>query len=183
MSLCLEDSALSKGLLSLLFSLHVLFKSTASLLLELSQDIHSCLGDIDQVRYQIMWDAVTKLKCCREFVPKCGWRSGNENIATWSLFTRFSSLSMTPNEYKRDRKRMDAQHHYQLCFILPFFLPGCGGRKAVALCYCQHENSNDSSSKWFPPPTTPSYEVTFITIVMFVISNSSCRSCLKRTRC
>uniref|UniRef100_A0A3Q2XTV3 FA complementation group I n=1 Tax=Hippocampus comes TaxID=109280 RepID=A0A3Q2XTV3_HIPCM len=47
-SLCLEDSALSKGLLSLLFSLHVLFKSPASLLLELCQDIHSHLGDIDQ---------------------------------------------------------------------------------------------------------------------------------------
>ncbi|XP_061825932.1 Fanconi anemia group I protein isoform X2 [Nerophis lumbriciformis] len=43
-----EDSALSKGLLSLLFSLHVLFKSPASLLLELCQDIHSHLGDIDQ---------------------------------------------------------------------------------------------------------------------------------------
>uniref|UniRef100_A0A3Q2XV84 FA complementation group I n=1 Tax=Hippocampus comes TaxID=109280 RepID=A0A3Q2XV84_HIPCM len=42
------DSALSKGLLSLLFSLHVLFKSPASLLLELCQDIHSHLGDIDQ---------------------------------------------------------------------------------------------------------------------------------------
>ncbi|XP_061678142.1 Fanconi anemia group I protein isoform X2 [Syngnathoides biaculeatus] len=43
-----EDSALSKGLLSLLFSLHILFKSSASLLLELCQDIHSQLGDIDQ---------------------------------------------------------------------------------------------------------------------------------------
>ncbi|XP_054633293.1 Fanconi anemia group I protein isoform X2 [Dunckerocampus dactyliophorus] len=43
-----EDPALSKGLLSLLFSLHVLFKSPASLLLELCQDIHSHLGDIDQ---------------------------------------------------------------------------------------------------------------------------------------
>ncbi|XP_061629167.1 Fanconi anemia group I protein [Phyllopteryx taeniolatus] len=43
-----EDSALSKGLLALLFSLHVLFKSPASLLLELCQDIHSQLGDIDQ---------------------------------------------------------------------------------------------------------------------------------------
>lgn len=45
----LEDSAFSKGLLSLLFSLHVLYKSPASLLLELCQDIHSQLGDIDQV--------------------------------------------------------------------------------------------------------------------------------------
>uniref|UniRef100_A0A3Q3A1Z5 FA complementation group I n=1 Tax=Kryptolebias marmoratus TaxID=37003 RepID=A0A3Q3A1Z5_KRYMA len=43
-----EDSAFSKGLLSLLFSLHVLYKSSASLLLELCQDIHSQLGDIDQ---------------------------------------------------------------------------------------------------------------------------------------
>ncbi|XP_075996849.1 Fanconi anemia group I protein [Genypterus blacodes] len=43
-----EDSALSKGLLSLLFNLHVLYKSPASLLLELCQDIHSQLGDIDQ---------------------------------------------------------------------------------------------------------------------------------------
>ncbi|KAM9815831.1 Fanconi anemia group I protein isoform 1-T1 [Syngnathus typhle] len=43
-----EDSALSKGLLSLLFSLHVLFKSPTSLLLELCQDIHSHLGDIDE---------------------------------------------------------------------------------------------------------------------------------------
>lgn len=44
-----EDSALSKGLLALLFNLHVLYKSPASLLLELCQDIHSQLGDIDQV--------------------------------------------------------------------------------------------------------------------------------------
>ncbi|XP_038562542.1 Fanconi anemia group I protein isoform X1 [Micropterus salmoides] len=43
-----EDSALSKGLLSLLFNLHILYKSPVSLLLELCQDIHSQLGDIDQ---------------------------------------------------------------------------------------------------------------------------------------
>ncbi|XP_074533359.1 Fanconi anemia group I protein isoform X1 [Halichoeres trimaculatus] len=43
-----EDSSFSKGLLSLLFSLHVLYKSPVSLLLELCQDIHSHLGDIDQ---------------------------------------------------------------------------------------------------------------------------------------
>ncbi|KAM7414315.1 hypothetical protein PAMA_019233 [Pampus argenteus] len=44
-----EDSAFSKGLLSLLFNLHVLYKSPVSLLLELCQDIHSQLGDIDQL--------------------------------------------------------------------------------------------------------------------------------------
>uniref|UniRef100_A0A671Y8D9 FA complementation group I n=1 Tax=Sparus aurata TaxID=8175 RepID=A0A671Y8D9_SPAAU len=43
----LEDSAFSKGLLSLLFNLHVLYKSPVSLLLELCQDIHSQRGDID----------------------------------------------------------------------------------------------------------------------------------------
>nr|XP_061812726.1 Fanconi anemia group I protein-like isoform X2 [Nerophis lumbriciformis] len=43
-----EDTALCKGLLSLLFSLHVLLKSPSSLLLELCQDIHSHLGDIDE---------------------------------------------------------------------------------------------------------------------------------------
>ncbi|XP_035520760.1 Fanconi anemia group I protein isoform X2 [Morone saxatilis] len=43
-----EDSAFAKGLLSLLFNLHVLYKSPVSLLLELCQDIHSQLGDIDQ---------------------------------------------------------------------------------------------------------------------------------------
>uniref|UniRef100_A0A8C7NRF2 FA complementation group I n=1 Tax=Oncorhynchus mykiss TaxID=8022 RepID=A0A8C7NRF2_ONCMY len=43
-----EDIAFSKGLLSLLFSLHVLYKSPVSLLWELCQDIHSQLGDIDQ---------------------------------------------------------------------------------------------------------------------------------------
>uniref|UniRef100_A0A6Q2Z3W9 FA complementation group I n=1 Tax=Esox lucius TaxID=8010 RepID=A0A6Q2Z3W9_ESOLU len=42
------NAAFSKGLLSLLFSLHVLYKSPVSLLLELCQDIHSQLGDIDQ---------------------------------------------------------------------------------------------------------------------------------------
>uniref|UniRef100_A0A671Y700 FA complementation group I n=1 Tax=Sparus aurata TaxID=8175 RepID=A0A671Y700_SPAAU len=45
-----EDSAFSKGLLSLLFNLHVLYKSPVSLLLELCQDIHSQRGDIDPVR-------------------------------------------------------------------------------------------------------------------------------------
>ncbi|KAM6125709.1 Fanconi anemia group I protein [Phoenicopterus ruber ruber] len=44
----LEDIACCKGLLSLLFNLHVLFKSPVSLLRELAQDIHACLGDIDQ---------------------------------------------------------------------------------------------------------------------------------------
>lgn len=45
-----EDSPFCKGLLSLLFSLHVLYKSPVSLLLELCQDIHGQLGDIDEVR-------------------------------------------------------------------------------------------------------------------------------------
>uniref|UniRef100_H2M7Z4 FA complementation group I n=1 Tax=Oryzias latipes TaxID=8090 RepID=H2M7Z4_ORYLA len=43
-----EDSAFSKGMLSLLFNLHVLYKSPVGLLLELCQDIHSQLGDIDE---------------------------------------------------------------------------------------------------------------------------------------
>ncbi|KAM6257782.1 Fanconi anemia group I protein isoform 1-T1 [Porphyrio hochstetteri] len=44
----LEDLACCKGLLSLLFSLHVLYRSPVGLLRELAQDIHACLGDIDQ---------------------------------------------------------------------------------------------------------------------------------------
>ncbi|XP_066558133.1 Fanconi anemia group I protein [Amia ocellicauda] len=44
----LEDVQFCKGLLSLLFSLHVLYKSPVSVLRELCQDIHSQLGDIDQ---------------------------------------------------------------------------------------------------------------------------------------
>lgn len=44
-----EDISLTKGLLSLLFNLHVLYKSPVSLLWEMCQDIHSQLGDIDQV--------------------------------------------------------------------------------------------------------------------------------------
>ncbi|KAK3558477.1 hypothetical protein QTP86_018127 [Hemibagrus guttatus] len=43
-----EDISFNKGLLSLLFSLHVFYKSPVSLLWELCQDIHSQLGDIDQ---------------------------------------------------------------------------------------------------------------------------------------
>ncbi|XP_062847269.1 Fanconi anemia group I protein [Trichomycterus rosablanca] len=43
-----EDISFSKGLLSLLFNLHVLYKSPVSLLWEMCQDIHSQLGDIDQ---------------------------------------------------------------------------------------------------------------------------------------
>ncbi|CAL8260390.1 unnamed protein product [Merluccius merluccius] len=43
-----EDIAFTKGLLSLLFSLHALYKSPVSLLLELCQDVHSQLGDIDE---------------------------------------------------------------------------------------------------------------------------------------
>ncbi|NWH63609.1 FANCI protein, partial [Geococcyx californianus] len=44
----LEDITCCKGLLSLLFSLHIQYKSPVSLLRELAQDIHACLGDIDQ---------------------------------------------------------------------------------------------------------------------------------------
>ncbi|CAK6972607.1 Fanconi anemia group I protein [Scomber scombrus] len=43
-----EDSAFCKGLLSLLFNLHVLYKTPVSLFLDLCRDIHSQLGDIDQ---------------------------------------------------------------------------------------------------------------------------------------
>ncbi|OWK62170.1 Fanconi anemia group I protein [Lonchura striata] len=44
----LLDPASQQGLLSLLFSVHVLYKSPVGLLRELAQDIHACLGDIDQ---------------------------------------------------------------------------------------------------------------------------------------
>ncbi|XP_072889339.1 Fanconi anemia group I protein isoform X1 [Hemitrygon akajei] len=44
----LEDVQFCKGLMSMMFSLHVLCKSPVSLLQELSRDIHSRLGDIDQ---------------------------------------------------------------------------------------------------------------------------------------
>nr|XP_006139350.1 Fanconi anemia group I protein [Pelodiscus sinensis] len=44
----LEDAPCCRGLLTLLFSLHVLYKSPASLLRDLAQDIHAHLGDIDQ---------------------------------------------------------------------------------------------------------------------------------------
>uniref|UniRef100_A0A8B9K3E1 FA complementation group I n=1 Tax=Astyanax mexicanus TaxID=7994 RepID=A0A8B9K3E1_ASTMX len=43
-----EDIPFSRGLLSLLFSLHVLYKSPVSVLWEMCQDIHSALGDIDE---------------------------------------------------------------------------------------------------------------------------------------
>uniref|UniRef100_A0A8B9NZS6 FA complementation group I n=1 Tax=Apteryx owenii TaxID=8824 RepID=A0A8B9NZS6_APTOW len=42
------DIPCCKGLLTLLFNLHALYKSPVSLLRELAQDIHACLGDIDQ---------------------------------------------------------------------------------------------------------------------------------------
>ncbi|XP_036590710.1 Fanconi anemia group I protein isoform X2 [Trichosurus vulpecula] len=44
----LEDASFCKGLMNLLFSLHVLCKSPVSLLRDLSQDIHGQLGDLDQ---------------------------------------------------------------------------------------------------------------------------------------
>ncbi|XP_069840753.1 Fanconi anemia group I protein isoform X2 [Dendropsophus ebraccatus] len=44
----LEDVQFCKGIMTLLFSMHFLFKSPVSLLRELSQDIHGHLGDIDQ---------------------------------------------------------------------------------------------------------------------------------------
>ncbi|KAM8957606.1 Fanconi anemia group I protein isoform 2-T2 [Lycaon pictus] len=43
-----EDASFCKGLMNLLFSLHVLYKSPVTLLRDLSQDIHGHLGDIDQ---------------------------------------------------------------------------------------------------------------------------------------
>uniref|UniRef100_A0A452J2U3 Uncharacterized protein n=1 Tax=Gopherus agassizii TaxID=38772 RepID=A0A452J2U3_9SAUR len=46
----LEDASCCKGLLILLFNLHVLYKSPVGLLREFAQDIHAHLGDIDQVR-------------------------------------------------------------------------------------------------------------------------------------
>lgn len=45
----LEDASFCKGLMNLLFSLHVLYKSPVILLRDLSQDIHGHLGDIDEV--------------------------------------------------------------------------------------------------------------------------------------
>uniref|UniRef100_A0A671EGL1 FA complementation group I n=1 Tax=Rhinolophus ferrumequinum TaxID=59479 RepID=A0A671EGL1_RHIFE len=43
-----EDASFCKGLMNLLFSLHVLCKSPVILLRDLSQDIHGHLGDIDE---------------------------------------------------------------------------------------------------------------------------------------
>ncbi|KAK2494182.1 hypothetical protein MC885_001780, partial [Smutsia gigantea] len=43
-----DDASFCKGLMNLLFSLHVLYKSPVTLLRDLSQDIHGHLGDIDQ---------------------------------------------------------------------------------------------------------------------------------------
>ncbi|KAJ8797841.1 hypothetical protein J1605_017043 [Eschrichtius robustus] len=43
-----EDASFCKGLMNLLFSLHVLCKSPVTLLRDLSQDIHGHIGDIDQ---------------------------------------------------------------------------------------------------------------------------------------
>ncbi|XP_018620611.2 Fanconi anemia group I protein isoform X2 [Scleropages formosus] len=43
-----EDVPFCRGMLSLMFSLHALYKSPVTVLWELSQDIHSQLGDIDQ---------------------------------------------------------------------------------------------------------------------------------------
>nr|XP_038956967.1 Fanconi anemia group I protein isoform X4 [Rattus norvegicus] len=43
-----EDASFCKSLMSLFFSLHVLYKSPVTLLRDLSQDIHGQLGDIDQ---------------------------------------------------------------------------------------------------------------------------------------
>ncbi|XP_066211097.1 Fanconi anemia group I protein isoform X2 [Saccopteryx leptura] len=43
-----EDASFCKGLMNLLFSLHVSFKSPVTLLRDLSQDIHGHLGDIDE---------------------------------------------------------------------------------------------------------------------------------------
>lgn len=59
-----EDSSFCKGLLSLLFSLHILYKSPASLLLELCQDIHSQLGDIDEVNT----NTTNNLRSCLETI-------------------------------------------------------------------------------------------------------------------
>ncbi|KAM4040039.1 Fanconi anemia group I protein [Anomaloglossus baeobatrachus] len=44
----LEDVQFCKGIMTLLFNMHSLFKSPVSVLRELSQDIHGHLGDIDQ---------------------------------------------------------------------------------------------------------------------------------------
>nr|KAF6399197.1 FA complementation group I [Molossus molossus] len=43
-----EDALSCKGMMNLLFSLHVLYKSPVALLRDLSQDIHGHLGDIDE---------------------------------------------------------------------------------------------------------------------------------------
>lgn len=59
-----EDISLTKGLLSLLFNLHVLHKSPVSLLWEMCQDIHSQLGDIDQVLWPLL-KRMKSLKCAQ----------------------------------------------------------------------------------------------------------------------
>lgn len=45
----LEDSAFAKGLLSLFFNLYFALTNPINMLMELCQDIHSELGDIDPV--------------------------------------------------------------------------------------------------------------------------------------
>uniref|UniRef100_A0A672P4A0 Fanconi anemia group I protein-like n=1 Tax=Sinocyclocheilus grahami TaxID=75366 RepID=A0A672P4A0_SINGR len=72
-----EDISLTKGLLSLLFNLHVLYKSPVSLLWEMCQDIHSQLGDIDQVLLDV-----------------CHWCSRSANHSPSSYQTFLLSLYM-----------------------------------------------------------------------------------------
>lgn len=59
-----EDSSFSKGLLSLLFNLQVLSKSPVNLLLQLCQDIHSQLGDIDEVNINTLVKYAQAIRAC-----------------------------------------------------------------------------------------------------------------------
>uniref|UniRef100_A0A8B9K1U9 FA complementation group I n=1 Tax=Astyanax mexicanus TaxID=7994 RepID=A0A8B9K1U9_ASTMX len=64
-----EDIPFSRGLLSLLFSLHVLYKSPVSVLWEMCQDIHSALGDIDEVLYQTYYSTcIHHCRICTELL-------------------------------------------------------------------------------------------------------------------
>jgi len=118
-----EDISFTRGLLSLLFSLHVLYKSPVGLLLELCQDIHSQLGDLDEVRCDAQcYKLSTVLRCTPEHTESTV--NVNRNTPTTPSGRKTPSLFCSSST------------------------TGSGGGETVSLLRRQHEDGHHSGGEF-----------------------------------
>lgn len=143
----LEDSAFTKGLLSLFFNLYFALKNPINMLIEFCQDIHSELGDIDPVHSIIhpkfsdsflMFQWLDCFACDQdvEVDKQCHFAIINMKTATTAAVSvcRSSGNSIL----------LSSIIHFSPCAAAVDHLPSWQSARWGGLAYCQKEKPNNS---------------------------------------